>query len=90
MQKIGKWYEAKDAELFDRHHWSSCWLMGQLVHKEFKDNGDPSEKCEVEFVLQFWKLDEQKKTVTIISDHNLGDYMSRIYPSTTEIIKHMT
>ena len=63
-------------------------LLFQWKHKEFKEN--PSEKNEIEYVLQFWKLDEQKKTVTIISDHNLGDYMSRIYPSTTEFTSHMT
>ena len=37
-KEIKKWYEEKDAELFQKHHWASCWLTGQLVQDEFKTN----------------------------------------------------
>ena len=38
LGRIGKWYQEKDMELFHKHHWSSCWLMGQLVHREYKES----------------------------------------------------
>jgi hypothetical protein len=71
MQKIGKWYEAKDAELFDRHHWSSCWLMGQLVHKEFKDNAVMNEQFKQHCPKMF------KKQKEALSSSTWGKYNSK-------------
>lgn len=74
MQKIGKWYEAKDAELFDKHHWSSCWLMGQLVHKEFKDNAVMNEQFKQHCPKMF------KKQKEALSTSSWGKYTSNQIP----------
>ena len=71
MQKIGKWYEDKDAELFQKHHWSSCWLMSQLVHKEFKNNAIMNEQFKQHCPNMFKKQKEQ------LSSSSWGKYNSK-------------
>lgn len=75
MKKIGKWYELKDAELFDRHHWSSCWLMGQLVHKEFKHNAVMNEQFKQHCPKMF------KKQKEVLSTSSWGKYTNKQIPA---------
>lgn len=44
LKKAAAEYEAKDTELFDKHKWSSCWLIGQLVHAEYKSDATMNEQ----------------------------------------------
>ena len=58
-KEVKQWYEQRDSELFEKNHWASCWLTGQLVHSEFKNNAIMNKQFKMHCPKMF---EHQKKT----------------------------